>query len=57
MSGKKYKPGLYLQQAGNKLLNTFFHKCSYKISYFSELMYNSSVLVLIFWIASEALTP
>ena len=25
----------------------FFHKCSYKNSYFSELAYNSSVLVLI----------
>ena len=34
---KKQKPGLYLQQAGNKLLNMFFHKCSYKISCFSEL--------------------
>ena len=44
MSGKKQKPGLYLQQAGNKLLNMFFHRCSYKISCFSELAYNSSVL-------------
>ena len=42
------KPCLYLQQAGNKLLNMFFHRCSYKISCFSELAYNSSVLVLIF---------
>ena len=49
--------GWYLQQAGNKLLNIFFHRCSHKISCFSELARNSSVLVLIFWTASEALTP
>ena len=30
-----------------ELLNMFFHKCSYKNSCFSELVYNSSVLVLI----------
>ena len=42
MTGKSQKPGLYLQQGGNKLLNMFFHKCSYKISCFSELAYKSS---------------
>ena len=26
MSRKKQKPGLYLQQAANKLLNMFFHR-------------------------------
>ena len=29
-----------------ELLNMFFHRCSYKKSCFSELVYNSSVLVL-----------
>ena len=48
MSGKKQKPDFYLQQAGGKLLNMIFHRCSYKISCFSELAYSSSVLVLIF---------
>ena len=33
------KSSLYLQQAGNKLLSLFFHRCSYKISCFSELAY------------------
>ena len=41
---REKKPGLYLQWAGNKLLNMFFHKCSYKISIFDEFSYNSSVL-------------
>ena len=44
---KKRKPDLHLQQTGNKLLNMFFHRCSYKISCFSELAYNSSVLNLL----------
>ena len=30
----------------NELLNMFFHRCSYKNSCFSELVYDSSVLVL-----------
>ena len=29
-----------------KLLNMFFHRCSYKNSCFSELVYNFSALVL-----------
>ena len=37
-----------------KLLNMFFHRCRYKISCFSELAYNSSVPVLIFWTASKS---
>ena len=32
---KKIEIWLYLQQAGIKLLNIFFHRCSYKISCFS----------------------
>ena len=52
---EKQKPGLYLKQADNELLNMFFHRCSYKISCSSELAYNISVLALIFWTASEAL--
>ena len=56
---EKQKAGLHLQQADNKLLNLFFFfmRCSYKISCFREFAYNSSVLVLIFWSASEALAP
>ena len=44
---KKYKPGFYLQQAGNRLLNMFFHRGSYKTFCFSELACNSSVLMII----------
>ena len=43
MSGKKQKPGLYLQQAGNKLLNMFFYRCSYKISCFSVSWHTTPV--------------
>ena len=35
----------------------FFHRCSFKISCFCEFAYNSSVLPLIFWTASEVLAP
>ena len=34
---KKKRPGLYHQYASNKLLNMFFHRCSFKITCFSEL--------------------
>ena len=50
------QPG-YSLLVNNEFLNMFFHSCNYKISCFSELGYNSSVPVLIFWTASEALAP
>ena len=47
-------PQLFCQQIDKKLPNGkinceacfFFHKCSYKISSFSELLYNTNGLVL-----------
>ena len=45
-------PQRFCQQIGKKtakkyeLLNMFFHRCSYKNSCFSELVYNFSALVL-----------
>ena len=49
LSEKKQKPGLYLRQGGNKLLNMFFRRCNYRICRFSELAYSTPVsLVLIF---------
>ena len=50
---KKQKPGC-ISNKQVKLLNMFFHRCRYKISCFSELAYNSSVPVLIFWTASKS---
>ena len=51
-------PLLFCQQTDknilwwNELLNMFFHKCSYKSSCFSELAYNLSVFVIIYWSAA-----
>ena len=50
---KKQKPGC-ISNKQVKLLNMFFHRCRYKISCFSELAYNYSVPVLIFWTASKS---
>ena len=38
-----------------KLLNTLFRRCSYKNSYFSELEYNSSVLLLMVYSYKDVL--
>ena len=52
----------FLQQIAKKkqlkkyeLLNMFFHMCSYKNSCFSELVYNSSVLVLMVYSYQDVL--
>ena len=50
---KKLKPSC-ISNKQIKLLNMFFHRYRYKISCFSELAYNSSVPVLIFWTASKS---
>ena len=53
---------LFCQQIAKKkqlkkyeLLNMFFHMCSYKNSFFSELVYNSSVLVLMVYSYQDVL--
>ena len=45
---KKWKPDLYLKTHNFAAKKLVFHRCSYKVNYFSNLAYNSSILVLIY---------